>query len=108
MKKLDENHLRMLAGDDNAAVIAIIKGFIGDAKQILRDCVSAVEAGNEGELKRLLHKLKGSSGSLGFMECYRSCIALEECVLSENCVVKIAELEISVDASAALALDLLG
>lgn len=108
MGKLDQDHLLMLAGDDKAAVITIIESFVDDAKQILMDCGNAVEAGNETELKRLVHKLKGSSGSLGLMECYQLCVALEERALSEDCGVKIAELETSVDESVALALDLLG
>ncbi|KII75919.1 TMAO reductase system sensor histidine kinase/response regulator TorS [Vibrio renipiscarius] len=55
----------------------IIDLFVVGSDEILNQLIEAADAENSNEIKSLVHKLKGSAGSLGLLALYQVCLEIE-------------------------------
>lgn len=105
---VDVEYLQLLAGDDRAAVLAIVLEFKVDAAGLLTRCAKGLDSGSVKECRELIHTLKGSVGALGFKVLYERCLVIERSGFGDFTHAKIVELETLVDESVEIALGLLG
>ena len=108
MASIDKNQLLLLAGSDLASLKEIVLLFRDDALANLAACAASARHGDVNRCSSLVHKLKGSSGSLGFTQLYEVCVELEKLGSCDSYLGQIGQLEILVDDSVEQALEVLG
>ena len=78
---LDYEQLMLLEGLGSRSdfMERLIGVFIGDSAALMERMETALEAKRFGELRSLVHALKGSAGSIGAERLTRACSQLQEC-----------------------------
>ncbi len=107
MASIDAGQLLLLAGADIQQMRNIVDHFRKDALSTIRDCETAAQSNDVTSCKRLIHRLKGSSGSLGFTELYEVCLNLESSDSAAAYLESMKDAETLVIRSVELALDML-
>ncbi|MFW6218964.1 MAG: response regulator [Bacteroidota bacterium] len=69
---------------DYGIVDEIVRGFIQDARQSYKDIIVAIEKEDPGELKGIIHSLKGLSGTIGANRIQFACISIEHAAREKN------------------------
>lgn len=109
--EIDHDHLRVLAGDDRGFLKGLVVEFKDGSLVLLGEIKYALGKKDEATLARLLHQLKGSSGSLGLKSLFEMCRDLEGAefeLWEKQGEERLRELEVAIRDSSQLALDCLG
>ena len=77
--KIDEDYLLEIAGEETGMVISIVKDFKLDAERLLAKLMALVrEDVDLAGVAALLHKWKGSAGSLGMISLNEAIVSMED------------------------------
>ena len=107
MASINNEQLLLLAGADTQQMKKIVSDFREDASSTISNCEVAARSEDLDGCKKLIHRLKGSSGSLGFSDLYETCLDLEKNGSCDSYLRNIDRLESLVGESVDLALGLL-
>ncbi|MBT8038403.1 MAG: Hpt domain-containing protein [Verrucomicrobiae bacterium] len=92
--ELDESQLLALAGSDQSLLLPIVEDFSMDGLGLIDKMERARADGDIESYQACVHQLKGSSGSLGMMSVYESCVKLEQAGeedVAEDCLSALRE-----------------
>lgn len=90
-KTIDRERLGQIFGDDSDEIESFIATFVAETDTLLNQINESEKSHDIDEMRKLVHRLKGSCGNCGADEMYHLSIALEE-KLSEPDWVQIGEM----------------
>ena len=93
---LDESQLLALAGDDRGFLVSVVEEFRENSLQLVEQMGQACVREDWEGFKKLVHQLKGTSGSLGMVSLHALAVRLEEMAreggVAEVCVEELRDL----------------
>ena len=75
--KIDKSQLLALAGDNPEMLVPIIEQFRENSIQLIESMKASLVSADHARIAEYAHQLKGSSGTLGMVSLYNSCVDLE-------------------------------
>ncbi len=76
--KIDTSQLLALASDTPEVLVPIVEQFHENAVELINSMREALKISDHSGILSYVHQLKGSSGTLGMVSLYESCLSLEK------------------------------
>jgi len=76
--KIDTNQLLALAPDTPEVLVPIVEQFHENSIELINSMKEALDNSEYDRIAGYVHQLKGSSGTLGMVSLYESCLSLEK------------------------------
>ena len=76
--KIDTSQLLALAADTPEVLVPIVEQFHENSVELINSMKEALKNADHPSILSYVHQLKGSSGTLGMVSLYKSCLSLEK------------------------------